>query len=139
LPPAKGDAAPEKKRSRSFLHPFRKPVQRAEFKRPVRCLRGPCPVCPPGESRNGGGACTVASNACPGGQSWNGFACNTQYWLNDCSALANLLEAQRRQMLGRNDPGQSLIYRLLSEQYQSCLSQNHGLWSYNSASLFDTP
>jgi len=125
-PSIKANAAPEKKSSRSFLHPFRKPVQSAEFKRPAPCRKGPCPICPPGESRNGNGACgppVVASNVCRAGQTWNGFACGTQYWFNDCRALADQLAAQERQMRGQNDPGQSLRHQLLQNQYEQCLKR----------------
>lgn len=127
-PPANEKASPEKKNSRSFLHPFRKPqpVQSVGSKRPAPCLKGKCPVCPPGGSRNGTGACglsVVANNMCRGGQSWNGFACSTQYWFNDCSALANQLAAQQRRMRGQSDPGQALVYRLLRQQYESCLAR----------------
>lgn len=139
LSSTKENAAPEKKSSRSFLHPFRKPkpVQSAEFKRPAPCLKGPCAVCPPGESRSGKGACMVASNVCSPGQSWNGFACGLPYRFNDCGALADQLAAQQRQMRGQSDAGQVLVYRLLRQQYESCLARP-GSRSYGSASLFDT-
>lgn len=101
------------------------------------------PFCGGGQSRNASGACpsSAQTHSCPKGTVWTGFGngyCTTGYQFNDCSALASQLAAQRH-MQGQSDPGQSLFYRLLSEQYQSCLSRNHGLWSYNSASLFDTP
>jgi len=96
------------------------------------------------ESRNASGAClsSAQTHSCPKGTVWTGFGngyCTTGYQFNECSALASQLAAQRRHMQGQSDPGQSLFNRLLSEQYQSCRSRNHGLWSYNSASLFDTP
>jgi hypothetical protein len=139
LSSTKENAAPEKKSSRSFLHPFRKPkpVQSAEFKRPAPCLKGPCAVCPPGESRSGKGACMLASNVCSSGQSWNGFACGLRYRFNDCTALADQLAAQQRQMRGQSDAGQVLVYRLLRQQYESCWARP-GSRSYGSASLFDT-
>jgi len=132
----KESASPEKKSSRSFFHPFRKskPVQSAEFKRPVPCLKGPCAICPPGGSRKG--PCVVTTNVCPSAQSWNG-ACGFPYGFNDCSALADRLAAERRHMQGQNDPGQSLLYRLLLQQYQSCLAR-YGSHGYSSAYLFDT-
>jgi len=142
---AKASAAPEKKSSRSFLHPFRKPVQRTEFKRPAPCLKGRCPVCPPGESRNGTGTCgppVVASNLCRAGQSWNGFACGTQYWFNDCRALADQLAVQERRMRVHNDPGDSLRHQLLQNQYEQCLKrfslQPFG-YAFNDARLLDIP
>lgn len=139
LPSAKADAAPEKQGFRSFLrHPFKRPspVQTAEYKRRP-CRKEPCAVCPPGESRNGG-ACVVVSNVCSTGQFWNGLACgSTQYRFNDdCRALLDQLVAQRRQMQGQNDPGQSLRYQSLRQQYEQCLERSrfHGY-----ASLFDAP
>ncbi len=138
-PPANGKPSPEKKSSRSFLHLFRKPqpVQSAGLKRPTPCLKGKCPVCPPGEARGGSGACVVANNMCAAGQSWNGFACSTQYWFNDCSALASQLAAQQRRMRGQSDPGQALMYRLLRQQYESCLAR-YGSHTFSDAFLFDT-
>jgi len=142
LASAKENAAREKKGFRSFLrHPFRKPkpVQTAEFKRPVPCLKAPCPVCPSGQSRSGNGACVpsvVASNVCQPGQFWNGFGCGGQYWFTDCSTLADQLAAMRRQMLGQSDPGQALFYRWLRQQYESCLAR-YGSPMFSRASWFD--
>jgi hypothetical protein len=50
---------------------------------------------------------------------------------HDCSSLARQLEAQRRQMRGRNDPGQSLIYQTLLSQYQQCMAR-YGLQPFGS-------
>lgn len=138
LPPGKGNAAPEKKSSRSFFHPFRKPqpVQNVQFKRPVTCLKAPCPVCPSGQFR-GGNACGVATNACASGQSWNGFACGAPYRFDDCGALAAQLEAERRHLQGQSDPGQALYYRLLLQQYQSCLARSNSR-AFGSAFLADS-
>jgi hypothetical protein len=142
-PSTRQNAAPERKSFRSFLrHPFRKtkPVQRAEFRRPVPCLKAPCAVCPPGESSNGKGGCVssvVESNACQPGQFGNGFACGTQFWFNDCRALADELAAQQRQMGGQVDAGQSLRYQLLKEQYDRCL-ERYRFYPF-SAALLDTP
>ncbi len=96
------------------------------------------------ESRNASGAClsSAQTHSCPKGTVWTGFGngyCGTGYHFNDCSVLASQLAAQQRHMQGQSDPGQSLFYRLLSEQYQSCLGRSRGLWSYNRASLFDAP
>jgi len=140
----KGNAALEKKSSRSLLHPFRKPklVQSAEFKRPVRCLKGPCPVCPLGQSRDGNGACVVANNVCSSEQSWNGFACAVPYWSNGCEALAEQLAVEEREMRGQNDPGQSLRYRVLQDQYEQCLMRSRlpfGTYAFDDAILFDLP
>ncbi len=140
---SKASASPQMKSSRSFWHPFRKTTlaQTAEFKRPVPCLKGRCPVCPPGEARNGNGACMVASNVCSSGQNWNGFSCGS-YPFNDCSALAAQLAAQRDQMLGQDDYGQSLRYRLLRDQYEQCLMRSRfsfGAYAFNDPFLFDLP
>ncbi|MFZ3263252.1 MAG: hypothetical protein WA172_04580 [Terriglobales bacterium] len=133
-----GNAAQEKKVGRSFWHPFRgaKPPV-AEFHQPIRCVKGPCAVCPPGHSRSGG-ACVVTTS-CGAGQPWNGFGCGTQFWSNDCASLANQLAAVRRQMQGQNDPGQSLIYRTLQKQYESCLARYGGATFSSYADLFDNP
>jgi hypothetical protein len=130
----KASAAPEEK-GRSFWHPFRKPVQSAELKR-VACFKGSCGVCPRGQSRAGNGACVIASNVCTAGQY---YSCGGY---NDCSALAQQLAEQKRQMRSQNDFGQSLRYRLLQEQYQQCLMRSRsgfGAYAFSSALLLDTP
>jgi hypothetical protein len=134
---SKETANPEKHWPRTFWHPFRKatPVRTSEFRRPPRCLKQPCAVCPGGGSRHGG-ECGIANNVCAGGQSWNGFSCSPQYWFRDCSALARQLEAQERQMRGRNDPGQSLIYQTLRNQYEQCMAR-FGLSPLGSFALND--
>ncbi len=136
----KTSLSPEKKTSRSFFHPFRKPVQNVEFK---TCVKGPCAVCPPGQSRGGASACVTTSNACSVGQSFNGFTCGTQGWLfNDCSSLAQQLAAQKRLMQGQNDYGQGLRLQMLRNQYQQCLMRSRspfGAYAYNAAFLLDTP
>jgi len=140
VPSAKVNAVPEKQGFGSFLrHPFKKsaPVQTAEFKRRP-CRKGPCAVCPPGESSTGG-ACRLPGNMCSTGLFLNGFACGTQYRFNDdCRVLAEQLAEQQRQMRGQNDPGQSLRYQSLRQQYEQCVERSrfHG---YSSASLFDAP
>jgi hypothetical protein len=134
----KANSAPEKK-GPSFWHPFRKskPVQSAEFKRPIPCLKGRCAVCPRGQSRNGYGACAVASNVCSSGQY---FSCGR---FGDCNALAEELAEQKRQMQGQSEFGQSLRYRMLLNQYEQCLrrfsSGRFGAYALDDALLFDTP
>jgi len=111
--------------------------------RPTPCLHGHnCMPCRAG-SRSGVGMCTQPQNvSCFAGQVWNGSFCVSQnWWSNDCAALASQLEAQRRRMRGLNDPGQSLIYQQLRNQYLSCLSRRGlGLGSYalNDMSLFNS-
>jgi hypothetical protein len=99
-------------------------------------------------SRSASGACLFPAQArsCPKGQVWtgfgNGFGCSQPYQFNDCSALANQLGAERLRMRGQSDPGAALFYRLLLEQYESCMSRGpgaYGSWAYNSAFLFDAP
>jgi hypothetical protein len=138
-PSTKANASAEKKSSRSFSHPFKKskPVQSAEFKRPVPCLKGRCAGCPRGQSRNGYGACAVASNVCSSGQY---FSCGR---FGDCNALAQELAELKRQMQSQSDYGQSLRYRALQEQYEQCLrrfsSGRFGAYAFDNAFLFDTP
>jgi len=78
----------------------------------------------------------VTNNVCPSGLPLNGFACGVQYRFNDCSALAEQLAAQERQMRGQNDLGQALFYRLLRQQYESCLAP-YGSPLFSRASWFD--
>jgi hypothetical protein len=70
--------------------------------RPVPCLKKPCPVCPPGESRNGKGACaapaTVAArdrNRCGAGTAWNGVTC-ADYYEDPCASARMAAEELRR-------------------------------------------
>jgi hypothetical protein len=135
---AKDNAASETKTSRSFFHPFRKPVTTSEFK---TCLKAPCPVCP-GGARSSAGACVPVSQSCRSTQPWNGFSCGLQSLINDCSYLARQLEAQKQQMQSQSGYGQSLRYRMLQNQYQQCLMRDHsnrGTYAFNSALLLDTP
>lgn len=83
LPPVKLSEDPEHATppKRSFFsrlrHPFKpKPTTTAAL-HPAPCRRAPCPVCPPGEKRNGKGVCVAvaANNSCQGGLVWNGGAC----------------------------------------------------------------
>ncbi len=132
---------PEKRSFASLLlHPFKRPkvVATVETKRPLSCLKAPCPVCPSRQSRSGSGACAVATSACAPGLSWNGFACGVPYRFNDCGALAAQLEAERRHMKGQSDPGQALFYRLLLQQYESCLANSNSR-AFGSAFLLDSP
>ena len=75
----------EKKGLLSFLrHPFKKPEPRpVNNLRHWLCGKGPCPICPSGQS-NGKGACiaplvaTRNQTLCPSGDLWNGGACILQ-------------------------------------------------------------
>lgn len=84
--------------------------------------------------------CTAPRNAsCRRGQTWNGFSCSAPNWqFNDCTGLASQVEAQRRHMQGLNDPGQSLVYETLRNQYQSCLSRGgRGAFGFYALSDFN--
>jgi hypothetical protein len=118
---AKKTAAPEKKSVFSFFrHPFRraKPVQTAEAKRPEPCRKKPCPVCPPGESLNGKGACAAPPTAvarnrkrCGAGTVWNGVTCG-DYYEDPCSSARmaaeelNKIQGQMESVCSGNSFGQ---------------------------------
>ena len=121
LSPSKENANQEKRIGRSFWHPFRKPVEYAQFNRTARCVKEPCPVCPLGETRSAG-ACVLTANACPVG--WNSFTCGPQYQLfNNCSVLANQLMIEEQHMQGV-ETSSNLILEILTYQYQECLAQS---------------
>jgi hypothetical protein len=108
--------------------------------RPTPCLNGHnCTPCRAG-SRSGVGMCAPQYASCFAGQSWTGSYCalSQNWWLNDCSGIARQMEAQRR----LNDPGQSLIYQQLRNQYQSCLSRRGlqtGFYALNDTRFFNIP
>lgn len=139
----KAPAQPEKRSLVSFLrHPLKKHEPVVAALRQPPCRQKPCPVpCPGGGLRGKNGACVVTTNACLLGQPWNG-ACGA-YWSNSCDALARQLEAQRRHMQSGSDPGESLIYRTLRDQYDQCLGRygyaSFGSYTFNDLGLFDTP
>jgi hypothetical protein len=83
----------------------------------------------------------VVSHACGVGQYWNGSSC-WQYQFGDCSELARRLAEERLNMHGQNDPGDSLRYQLLRQQYDQCLRRSggaFGAYALNDGLLFDTP
>jgi len=124
LSPSKENANQEKRIGRSFWHPFRKPVEYAQFNRTVRCVKEPCPVCPLGETRSAG-ACVLMANVCPAG--WNSFTCGSQYLqFNDCNALASQLKAEEQHMRGV-ETGPDLIHQMLLKQYQQCMVRFGGM------------
>lgn len=136
--------APEQKSARTLFHPFRKlkPSQSAELI-PARCVKEPCAVCPPGQSRGAKGGCVAAANACYYGQSWNGYACSGPVWFNDCRALAEELEEQQRLMRGQDDATRRLRYQMLLNQYAECERrfgrEPFGAYAFNDALLLDMP
>lgn len=110
--------------------------------RPTPCLNGHnCTPCRAG-SRSGVGMCSQPQNvSCFAGQAWGGSYCQN-WWGDECAGLASQLEAQRRHMQGLNDPGQSLVYQVLGNQYTSCLSRQGlglGFYALNDRSLFNIP
>jgi hypothetical protein len=138
------DASVEQRSSRSFFHPFRKPVpvKPAEFSTRVVCLKAPCAVCPSGQARGWKGGCYTQANACQAGQSWNGFTCGVQGFLDDCTNLAQELARQKQLMRSQNDYGQGLRYQWLMNRYQQCLMHSRsafGPYALNRALLLDTP
>jgi len=127
---------PEKKGFFSFFRHKKPEPKSVAFIPPIRCRRGQnCRIC--GGTRSG--ACIVETS-CAAGSVWNGISCGPQYaWWSDCSDLANQLAGMRRQMQGRNDPGQSLMYRVLLSQYESCM-ERFGTVSFSLyPNLFDIP
>ncbi len=121
------NAKAEKKGFFSFMrHKKPAPVTPAEadFKRRVPCKKGqPCNVCPGGGTRNSAGNCGYPQ-ICSTGLGWNGFACGSQYGFSNCRILADQITALQGQMAGKNDPGLSLRYQLLREQYEQCLARS---------------
>jgi len=130
LEPA-SSAIHEKKGFWGFLrHKKPAPPQQAWIAPPKHCKKGQ--YCP---------------STCQAGYAWNGLACGVQYepywWFNSCSSLAAQLEAQRERLREHPDPGESLIYRTLMDQYQLCL-QRYGLapfsfYALDEANLFGIP
>jgi len=133
---SKTNSESDKKSSRSFFHPFRKPVETSSLLRPPKCLKQPCAICPTGGLHNG--ACVAPSNSCLYGNVGNGFACGTQGFSADCRILAGQLAAHRRGLLGASDPSQGLIHQLLLDQYQQCLRRFNS-YAFNGGLLFDVP
>jgi len=129
----------EKKGLFSFLRHHKAAPNRsleAATKQFFRCKKGENCTCFGRGSRNHACGSPVQSS-CLAGQTWNGLGCGTPYWLNNCRALAQQLEAERLEMQGQVDPGQDLRYQRLQEQYDQCM-RRFGADPF-SAYLFDTP
>lgn len=138
-------------------HPFRKPEPKpkppkvvADLRRPV-CFKGPCPVCPTGQSHVGG-SCTgtaLVSNPhryCSSREIWNGGDCVLQTrFLDDCAGLRNALQQQAQRMqsseLERQNAcatgqtqgcadstnaaqSESGLYRTLQDRYRQCTQRS---------------
>ena len=65
------------------------------------------------------------TQVCSVGQYWNGSSC-LQYQFGNCSELARRLAEERLNIQGQNDPGESLRYQLLRNQYEQCLRRSRG-------------
>jgi hypothetical protein len=120
----------------SFLH-HRKPeptLSLASARQPI-CQKGfNCGVCP-ASRRTASGGCGYVATSCGTGLSGSRFSCN-YYRQNDCSRLADQLAAQQRLMRGQSDPGETLFYQTLQQQYNACLWRN-GIHPATTASLLD--
>jgi len=121
----------EKKGFWGFLrHKKPAPPQQAWIAPPKHCKKGQ--YCP---------------STCQAGYAWNGLACGVQYepywWFNSCSSLAAQLQAQRERLREHPDPGESLIYRTLLDQYQLCLQRSgfapFSFYALDEANLFGIP
>jgi hypothetical protein len=137
-------------------HPFRKPEPKpepkkvvADLRRPV-CFKGPCPVCPVGQARVGGGCTGTVTvdhtrSYCSSGEVWSGGAClqHTRF-LDDCAGLRMTMLQQMQRMQSAESVRQSAcaagptqsctdltnasqsesgLYRTLQERYRMCLQQ----------------
>jgi len=125
-PYVKQDAQAGKASGHSFFHPMRKaqPAEKTGFIRPQTCWRKPCGVCPSGQSRNGRGACVPVSETCLANPLSLGLYCSTSdWWANQCGALANELAAEHQRLHGRHYLGDSVQYQRLKEQYEECLQR----------------
>ncbi len=61
---------------------------------------------------------------CSAGALWNNYGCGSQYWFSGCRLLADQLSALQSEMSMQNDPGLSLRYRLLRDEYERCLQRS---------------
>ena len=150
---------PEKRGFFGFLrHPFRRqppnpqpqPKPVADLRRPVPCLRGPCAVCPPGQSHAGGCGGTFYIRHervhCTSGEIWTGGACLLQtQFVDSCNALRRTLQRQEQRMRAAESQQQNAcaasssqacidsassaqseaaLYRSLQQQYQRCMQRS---------------
>jgi hypothetical protein len=110
----KVDGKPEKKGVFSFLHHKKPAPEPTTWINPrFRCKR---------EQSCG----TPTRQVCQTGRVWNSSSCSQydQYsWFNGCRSLADQLEAEREGMRLGNDPGGSLRYRMMLNQYRQCMSR----------------
>jgi hypothetical protein len=104
--------APEKKSVFSFLH-HKKPAPETAI------LSNPPFHCKKGQSCG-----TPTRAACQTGRIWNSSSCSQydQYsWFNSCRSLADQLAMERERMGLGNDPGESVRYQMMLNQYRQCM------------------
>jgi hypothetical protein len=112
----KADEKPEKKSVFSFLH-HKKPTPEhaTSTNPPFHCKWGR--------------SCRIpVRTVCQTGRVWNSSSCSQydQYsWFDACRSLADQLAAERERMRLGNDPGESLRYQNMLNQYRQCTSR-HG-------------
>ncbi len=101
---ARVPSQPEKRAFFSFLrHPFKKPQPKteADLQRRICAKKGPCPVCPVGQTAGKNGACVPSTQAllCRTGEYWNNGGCvGFVTFLANCSLDPNgeLMAARKR-------------------------------------------
>ncbi len=112
----KVEEKPEKKGIFSFLH-HKKPAPQPER----ATFIAPRPHCRPGQP------CFVRTG-CQTKLAWYNSYCSgfydQYYWFSACQSLADQLARQRQQMRTTNDPGVSLRYQMLEDQYRQCMMRN---------------
>jgi hypothetical protein len=111
------DEQPEKKGLFSFLHHKKPAPEPATFTNPRHHCKtgqictGPVPV------------------SCQTGRFWKTSSC-AQYdqysWFGACRALADELTTEQERMRLDNDPGESLRYQMLLNQYRQCMGRFGG-------------
>jgi hypothetical protein len=147
-----------------LTYPFRRPAPKPEpttnpvanLRRPV-CLKGPCTVCPTGKAGCGGVTVTNVRRACSAREVWSGGACLQQlHFLDDCSALRQMLEQQRQRMQAAEAARQSACstsssqecsdetsaseieagrYRDLQSRYAQCRMRSPAAYPYSTSAF----
>ena len=166
---SKTEMQPEKRSFFSHLfHPFRKTEPKfahADLRRPV-CIKGHC-VCPGGQAASKNGACggpSTTNRQCESGAYWNGGVCAgfAEFRVNNCTALAHLMQQQAQRMgmaessrqsscsrdpsaqecsdLATHSAYENERYRSLQQQYEQCQRQQfssnrYSFGSHSSAGL----
>lgn len=110
----KVDEKPEKKGVFSFLH-HKKPAPEPAI-----------PINPRFQCKKGQSCGVPIRAACQTGRAWNSSSCPQydQYsWFDACRSLADRLAGERERMRLGNDPGESLRYQMMQDQYRQCRSR----------------